>query len=103
MRTIVVRDNTIKGLRYGGGYRGRGGSNQSEYTESGGTVLWLSELDGQKPYFVETIYIRAIVNDIVYFSNKYGSVFAFSARKGFYCSYEVAYDTEESYSLTAVE
>lgn len=103
MRTIVVKDNTIKGLRYGGGYRGRGGSNQSDYTDAGGKVILLSELDGEKPYFIETIHIRAIINDIVYFSNKYGTVFAFDARKGFYCTYEVAYDTVESYSITAVE
>ncbi|MCH5158177.1 MAG: sel1 repeat family protein [Clostridiales bacterium] len=103
MRTIVVKDNTIKGLRYGGGYRGRGGTNLSDYTETGGRVILLTELEGQKPLFIETIYIRAVVNDVVYFTNKFDSVFAFNARKGFYCSYEVAYDTQESYSVTAVE
>ena len=103
LKTILIKDSTIKGFHYGGGYRGRGNTNTSDYTEVGGRDVLLCELDGQPPYKIEMLSVRAVVGDIVYTSTEAGAVIAFDARKGYSDSYSVGYDTERSFFIKALE
>lgn len=98
LKTVLVEDNEqIIALHIASGYRGRGGSNSSPYTDGIDCNRGLERFAGQPPYEVFGMQIRAIVNDVVYLTDKSsGYVFSFGADGKFEDNREVAYDTVES-------
>lgn len=95
LKTVSVEGNEqIIALHISSGYYGRGGSNSSPYTDEIDCNRSLEHFVGQPPYEVFGIQIRAIVNDVVYFTNaSNGYVSSFGVDGKFEREYEVAYDT----------
>ncbi len=103
---IRVEDNLlIAAVRYYSGYRGLGGSNPAsdEITLVDETVP-LGALAGREPYGGFGLYLRAAVDDVLYFTKGLGedaAVVSFGEDGG-YGEESGAYDTKVKYSITPV-
>lgn len=107
LKTILIEGNEkIIGLRFYSGYSGRGGSNLSPYTEGMDVTKMLEEFAGQSPHEIFGMYLRAVVNDVVYLSwkNRYGEekIISFGANERYSDEYGVAYDTTEYVGIAPV-
>ena len=95
LKFILTEGNEqIIALHIKSGYCGRGGSNSSPYTDGIDCNRGLERFEGQPPYEIFGMQIRAIVNDRVYITDKSnGYVFSFGVNGKFEAEREIAYDT----------
>lgn len=104
-KILIEGNERIAGLRFCQSYRGRGGSNCSPVTGGFDVCKTLDELNGEEPVREFGMYLRAVVNDVVYLSTQLRSpakVTTFSAEQCYSRSYEIAYDTEASDSIIPI-
>ena len=103
LKEVAIDGNEkIVALHFVSGYRGRGGSNQSPPSEGIDAKRELSYFVGKEPYEIFGVFIRAVVNDTVYLSTKYGKVISFGVSGKYESEHEVAYDTSEYCVITPV-
>lgn len=103
---ILVKDNRlIVALHFESGYYGRGGSNNSSFTEEINTTKTLDELTGQPLLKIFGVQICAVVNDVVYYTwenRANGEVLSFDAKGRYTDECGIAYDTMRGWLICPV-
>lgn len=95
-KILIEGNNQIVALNIASIYYGRGGSNSSPPTTEYDVNKPLDDFNGKAPVLEFGLYLRAVVNDVVYLATtnrSAGKVISFDAQGEFSIDYDGAYDT----------